>query len=353
MAKTPEFDLRKARKNYLINGDMRISQRQVTFTGIANGAYSLDRYVYYKVGAMVHTITQGTDVPTLTQAGYLFQNCLRLNLTTPDTAIAATDVCAITQKIEGYNFTALAQKPFTLSFWVKATLPGTYCVAFQNSANDRSYVAEYTINAASTWEYKTITVAASPSAGTWNYSTGIGLEVNWTLAAGSNFQQTAGSWQTNAGAKYATANQINGVNTGATDFRITGVMLNEGVEALPFSLFAGDIEGEFAACQRYFEKSYPEGFYATATSVNGYCAVTVPAGTVRATFPFKVKKRTTPSYTPYSVVLGTINNVSKDVSGNIAITGVQGVDAWGGGVEFVQTAGDLRAYWHFYAEAEL
>ncbi|HBI01814.1 MAG TPA: hypothetical protein DDY18_09360 [Flavobacterium sp.] len=88
-------------KNYLINGDMVIAQRGTTFNSIVNTQYAMDRYQYSKVGAMVHNLTQDTDVPTLAQAGYLFKYSLRLNLTTPDTSIAAGDITTIRQYVEG------------------------------------------------------------------------------------------------------------------------------------------------------------------------------------------------------------------------------------------------------------
>jgi hypothetical protein len=238
-------------QNLIINGDMTIAQRGQSFAAIGNLAYGVDRWANQKTGAMVHTVTQDTDVPTFAQAGCLYQNSLRYNLTTPDTSIAAGDYAGPYQIIEGYNFAKIAQKEFTLSFWVKATTIGTYCVGFRSAGQDRSYVAEYTINLADTWEKKTITVAASPSAGTWNYTNGNGLIVSWALAGGSTFQTTPGAWQT--GNYIATVNQVNGVNTGSTDFRITGVMLNEGSYAAPFRLFANDYAEEFQQCQRYYE----------------------------------------------------------------------------------------------------
>src|SRR5690606_38063876 len=129
------------------------------------------------------------------------------------------------------------------------------CIAARNGAQDMSYVKEYTINSADTWEQKTITFEASPAAGTWNYSNGTGIHITWALAIGATFQTTAGSWQ--AGNFLATANQVNGVNTGATDFRLTGICLYEGTLDTPkFSMFGGDFIGEIAACQRYYEKTY-------------------------------------------------------------------------------------------------
>jgi hypothetical protein len=232
---------------------MQIAQRGTSFAAAADGTYSVDRFQYFKSIGAVHTVSQDTDAPTQAQSKSLFNKSLRLNLTTPDTSIAAGEYVGIVQAIEGYNYVQFAQKAFTLSFWVKATLTGTYCVAFKNNGNDRTYVAEYTVNATNTWEQKFVTVLAPPSAGTWDYTNGAGLKVIWVIAAGSTFQTSAGSW--NTGSFFCTSNQVNGVNTGATDFKITGVMVNEGVVAAPFSLFGNTVEGEIVACQRYYEKS--------------------------------------------------------------------------------------------------
>lgn len=255
MARTPNIDLREDyQRNYLINGAMEFSQRGTSFSSISDGTYSLDRFRYTKVGAAVHTVTQDTDVPTLAQAGFQFNNSMRLNLTTPDASVAAGDFVKINQFIEGYNWAQLAGKTFTFSFWVKATLPGTYCVAFVNDGGDRSYVAEYNVDAAGVWEKKSVTVSPSPETGTWNYVNGRGLEVIWTLASGSTFQTTAGAWQ--SGLFYSTANQVNGVDTGASDFRIAGAMITEGSEALPFRRAGRNITEELMLCQRYYTKTF-------------------------------------------------------------------------------------------------
>lgn len=215
------FTISDKLQNVIINGDMRISQRGNSFPSAANNSYYLDRWRYQKTGAMVHTISVDTDVPTLAQAGQLFTASQRLLLTTPDDSIAATDSLRIEQTIEGYHFQKIAQKQFTVSFWVKATLPGTYSIQLRNTDASLSMVKQYTITNSSTWEYKTIVCAATPSAGTWNYDVGAG--------------------------------QVNGTQTGAIDFRFTGLMINEGATAAPFSLFAKNWAGEYAACQRYYE----------------------------------------------------------------------------------------------------
>lgn len=354
MSLTPRLD--KLQKNYIINSDMRIAQRGTSFAAIAHLAYGLDRWKYEKSGAMVHTESQDTDVPTVVQADYLFQNSLRLNLTTPDTAIAAGDFCFIQQYVEGYNWVNLAQKPFTVSFWVKATLPGIYCVAFSNFGADRSYVAEYTISSSNTWEKKTVTVSASPSAGSWNYSTGIGLRVIWTLAAGTDFQTSANMW--NTGNLLATANQVNGVSTGATDFRITGVQLNEGYEALPFRLFGGDREREIQACQRYYEKSYNIDVNPGTVILQGARGTDV-SGQAALQGSYITRKRTSPTHTFWNPDTGTQGEVR--YRNTLGAGGAGAVNAVPTQLSVGETAyvadgasqDNFFALWHFTADAEL
>lgn len=283
--------IRNNAQNLLINGNFDIWQRGTSFVAAVNNTYSADRFVYNKSGAMVHTLTRDTDVPTIAESGILSNYSLRFNLTTPDTSIGVGDSCRLQQCIEGYNWAQIAGKAFTLSFWVKATLPGIYCVNFRNAGtSDRTYVAEYTINAANTWEKKTITVSASPSSGTWDYTTGIGLRVEWVLAAGSDAYTTADAWQT--GNFRCTSNQINGVNTGATNFRLAQVQVNAGEAAGKFSLAGGTFGAELLLCQRYFEQitgdslSTPLGYGWQAS-----------ASVVEAMFNYAVPKRATPTLT--------------------------------------------------------
>ena len=66
----------------------------------------------------------------------------------------------------------------TLSFYVRANITGTYCIALINDGtNNRQFVTEYTINSANTWERKTITIPGD-TGGTWNSN---GLRIAWSL----------------------------------------------------------------------------------------------------------------------------------------------------------------------------
>jgi hypothetical protein len=196
---------------------------------------------------MVCTVSQSTDVPNNT-----FQSSYKVDVTTVDSSIAADDRASIQQNIEGYNVRDLIGTTFAFSFWVKSPKTGTHCVTFRNSGLDRSFVKEYTVISANSWEYKTLTISGGLiTAGTWNWTNGTGLNVMFALAAGTTFQTTADAWQT--GNFLATANQVNVMDNTANDFFITGVQLEPGTVATPFErrIFGQ----ELALCQRYYYAS--------------------------------------------------------------------------------------------------
>jgi hypothetical protein len=346
---TPDAMVAVQRKNAIINGDFNVWQRGTSFAAVANGTYTADRWVYSKAGAMVHTASRSTDVPSVIQAERLFNYSLLVDCTTVDSAIAASDLCTVSQRVEGFNWLPLAQRAVTLSFWVKATKVGTYCVSLRNSAADRAYVSEYTVSTADTWEYKHTTFPASPSAGTWDYTNGIGVQVTWTLAAGSDFQGAVGSW--NSANDFATSNQINACDNTANNFRLTGVQLEAGPEATGFEYTY--FPAALALCERYFEKSYD---YATApgtdTTAGAQSIWHISASSAeKLKDHYKTRKRATPTVVLYSKTgaPGNVQNAS-DVADVAASAGLIGET--GHGATFL--AADQKVYrWHWTSSAEL
>jgi hypothetical protein len=218
--------------NPIRNAGLNSWSRGTSFTTAASNSETADKWIYSKSGVGVHTVARDTSVPTVGANSPLQNYSLLVDCTTVDASIGATDLYGVYNLILGYDYLPFAQKAFNLSFWVKATKTGTYCVAFVNSGTDRSYVAEYTVSVADTWEYKTVTVTASPSAGTWDYTTGNGLQVFWALAGGSTYQTTAGTWAT--GAFYCSANQVNAVDSTSNNFYISQPRISLGSNPLPF-----------------------------------------------------------------------------------------------------------------------
>ena len=242
-----------AGRNRIINGDMRIDQRNAgaSYTQV-NGAYSLDRWAgnSYDGGAATNkfSVQQSTTAP----AG--FSNSL-LVTSLAATADSGNDIYNIEQKIEGFNsadfaFGTASAKTITLSFWVRSSLTGTFGGAIKNSARDRAYPFAYTISSANTFEYKTITIAGDTS-GTWVGATnGTGLWLSFGLGVSSNRSNTAGAWA--GGDLFSSTGATRVIGTSGATWQVTGVQLEEGSVATPFE--HRQYGQELALCQRYYNK---------------------------------------------------------------------------------------------------
>jgi hypothetical protein len=233
-------------RNRIINGDMRIDQRNNGSSVTTNEALPVDRWKQQMSGGGVFTSNRSTVAPT----GFI--NSLLATVSTADASIAAADFYNFNQRIEGFNVdnlgfgTANAQT-VTLSFWVRSSATGTFAGCLSNSAANRSYTFTYSISTANTWEYKTVTIPGDTS-GTWLINSGIGIRVVFDLGGGSDSQGTANAWQ--SGFKSATAAAVKLISTLNATWQITGVQLEPGTVATPFE--RRPIGTELALCQRYF-----------------------------------------------------------------------------------------------------
>jgi len=237
-------------KNKIINGDMRIDQRNAgASASTGSGTYSpyfLDRWQLAGSGGGVFSVQQSTVAPTG------FTNSSLITVTTADSSIAAGDYYQFRQTIEGFNFSdlgfgAAGARSVTLSFWVRSSLTGTFGGSLRNYAADRSYVFTYTVNAADTWEQKTVTIAGDTT-GTWATNNTGGAIVTFSLGVGSTFESTSGSW--GAGSFVATSGSVDLVATNGATFYITGVQVESGSTVTPFE--RRSYGQELALCQRYF-----------------------------------------------------------------------------------------------------
>jgi hypothetical protein len=278
-------------RNRIINGDMRIDQRNagasVTIPS-ASITYFLDRWWAYEDTDGTMTVQQSTTAP----AG--FTNSLLCTTTSADASLGSTQRVVVVQSIEGFNVadlgwgTASAQT-VTLSFWVRSSLTGTFGGAIKNGASNRSYPFAYTISAANTWEQKTVTIAGDTT-GTWLTNNGTGMQLNFGLGVGSAYSGTAGAW---AGADYNSATGATSVvGTNGATFYITGVQLEKGSTATSFDY--RPYGTELALCQRYYQTG--------KTGALGYTSINTGSG---AAYPMPVVMRATPTYTPVTFTNGT------------------------------------------------
>jgi hypothetical protein len=236
-------------RNRIINGAMVIDQRNngasVSLTG-GTTQYTLDRWNAIRVNTGAVSVQRSTTAPPN------FINSLQVTVGT-GVATGASDYTTIGQRLEGLNVAdfgwgTVNAQPVTLSFWVRSSLTGNFGISIQNPSS-YSFIGSYTINAANTWEYKTISIPA-PTISTFPTDNSTSFFLNWDLGVGSAFSGVAGSW---------TASNIFGLTggvklsatTGAT-FNITGVQLEEGTAASPFEnrLYGTELN----LCQRYFQR---------------------------------------------------------------------------------------------------
>jgi hypothetical protein len=260
-------------RNRIINGDMRIDQRNAGASVTVNSvtkAYCVDRFCGTGIGsAGVFTLQQTSTAPSI------FVNSLKATVTTADASLAATDLYRVMHLVEGFNSadlgwgTANAQT-VTFSFWVYSNLTGTFGGSFINSAANRSYPFSYTISVANTWEQKAVTIAGDTS-GTWLTTNGIGVSINFGLGVGSTYSGTANAW---AGSEYYSATgATNVMATLSNTFYITGVQLEVGTVATPFERQL--YNAQLAQCQRYYWRFYPGAARRFGSAFNNSTTVAV------------------------------------------------------------------------------
>jgi len=279
-------------RNRIINGDMRIDQRNAgSSVTPADSQYTLDRYIYYATQGSKFTVEQKEGLDT-TASNYEanstpdgFKNSLKLTATAY--ALQPGDYFLINQRIEGlnvldFNFGTSSAKTLTLSFYVKSTgltYPVTLGGAISNGAFDRSYPFEYQVQSSNTWERITITITGDTS-GTWLKTNGTGLIITFSLGVGSSKQGTANTWGSQA---FSTSNEEPIVETNGATLYITGVQLEEGTVATPFEHRPYGME--LGLAKRYFEKS--EKSYRVDRALSS-------SSTYGISFFYEVEKRATP-----------------------------------------------------------
>jgi hypothetical protein len=245
-----------------VNGSMEASQEngttEVTLV-IDTPKYVVDMVNGLYVHGAATAVIKGQQVtpPGAPSFGAAFQSAVQLKSSTALASPAATDFVWFQHKIEGYRFArcafgGAAAQSVTIGFWIYATIAGTFTVALQNSARNRSYVTTVTVNSATTWEFKVVTIPGDQS-GTWLTTNGIGAIVIIGGYTGSTYQTAAGAWT--AGLFVGAAGNTNFFASNNNVICVTGLVVLPGIE-LPSSARSPLIMRPFAQeeweCQRYF-----------------------------------------------------------------------------------------------------
>ena len=281
-------------RNRIINGDMRIDQRNsgASLTPTTDGQYTLDRFQVYISQSSKFSVQQNAGSVTPPAGFNYYAGITSLSSYT----VGTNDYFCFVQNIEGYNIGDFAwgtanAKAITISFWVRSSLTGTFGGSIRNGAANYSYPFTYTISSANTWEQKTVNITA-PTSGTWTSTNTSGLQLILGLGVGTANSGTAGAWTGSSVLSVTSSTSIVGTN-GAT-FYITGVQLEVGSTATPFERrMYGQ---ELALCQRYL--------YHWDSSSNVYARVQTgvifAANSVQVQINLPVVMRSAPTLESYS-----------------------------------------------------
>tara|TARA_Y100000310_G_C20563974_1_gene754521 strand:- start:212 stop:1228 length:1017 start_codon:yes stop_codon:yes gene_type:complete len=280
----------------IINGEMQVAQRNTSTVAVADGSNegyaTLDRWNLQFGNSAGGGMTTGQD----TEAPAGFGTSYKLDVTATDT-ISGNELVYAYQCIEaqnmrncGWEYTSTSSD-ITLSFWVRSSKTGIYCVFFSDADAGYMYTAEYTVSDADTWEKKTITVPGHASL-VFNNDTGLGLQVGFVFGNASGRYGTAGAWLT--GTHYGTSNQVNFLDSISNVMYLTGVQLELGSNATPFE--HRSYGEELALCSRYYQNSFNVGNVpgTSTSSTDAIHLISWGDGNCSG-FPFQVPMRAAPS----------------------------------------------------------
>jgi hypothetical protein len=263
--------LQAAGKNKIINGDFYINQRNFT-SNTTDNTYNFDRWVQENSGGTV-TVTPQTFTPgTAPVAGYEGKNFVRVVTASQS---AAGHYALYEQRIEDVR--TFAGQTVTVSFWAKAAsgtpnIGVTFNQSFGGGGSptvNTSAAAVQTIT--TSWARYSFNVAIPSISGKT-----IGTVVNNMLTL--VIVVSTG----------ATLVALNYANTGIQNntFDIWGVQVEAGTTATTFTTATGTIQGELAACQRYYYR---------ATGGNSGQAIAGSTTAFEGIIPLKVSMRVTPT----------------------------------------------------------
>jgi hypothetical protein len=326
--------------NRIINGGMGIDQvnegaSYALGTGSAN-TYSLDQWI----GICQSGTATGLTMQRVADAPPGFAWSLKVTVGTGAGSVASGDMLQIFQKIEAgnmddLNYGSVNALPVSLSFWVKASVAGNYAVTLGNSSGTtQQLVHQFAIATAGVWQSVMVPNIAGPQTGTWGAGINAGLNVAFTIAAGSGDQTSAlDSWQ-NAFLIAGTSQTNSILTTSGATFQITGVMLNPGPFCLPFE--KRPVQQELALCQRYYEKTFNTGIAAAQNAGLGNGDVFILSNNTAAgvnfyQWQFATRKRTAPTIVTYNPAAANANWRDSTASADKAVASL-GSTEWGAGI---------------------
>ena len=296
-------------RNLCINGaDMMVAQRGTSTTNLQNtgGVYTIDRFAHRRGGTWNNAYWKDEQVNSGTG---LFKKALKKTTTTAEgSAPGSGRYVMIGHYLEAQDTIAAfgdgtaEAKPFTVSFYVKASIATTYCLHLATShlSTQKAHMKPFTVNSANTWERKTCTFPAlTNSIGTVSAGAsdnGTGYRFHWVLDAPTG-SSPANTWYTHTSVPnsftFPSGQSPTGyANTLNATFELGGVQIESGTVAT--DLEHRSFGDELRRCQRYFH------IIKTGSGEDRYIGQLQVYGSDRCHgkyFHFPVTMRTTPTTT--------------------------------------------------------
>lgn len=264
-----------AGKNKIINGDFYINQRVFVST-TTNATYGFDRWRFVNTEATCTYSAQTFTLGTAPVAGYEGKNFAQL--VTSGQSAAGT-ISLIQQRIESVR--TFAGQTVTVSLWAKAGT-GTPSIAVyltQNFGTGGS--PSSSVNAVTTKQ------AITTSWARYSFTFTVASIAGKTLGSDGN-DHISVNLVTSAGSVYATETDSLGIQSATIGF--WGVQIEAGSTATAFQTATGTIQGELAACQRYYYRSIAGALYQVLGSGYGGSSTNTYIGT-----PLPVQMRVAPT----------------------------------------------------------
>jgi hypothetical protein len=270
-----------AGKNKIINGDFFVNQRNFSTTSTSN-TYGFDRWFIGFSGGTVTYSAQTFTLGSAPVAGYEGTNFARVVTASQS---AAGDFAYLQQRME--NVKTFAGQTVTVSFWAKAAT-GTPSVGvvleqqFGTGGSSTVVTSGGTTAITTSWARYSKTISV-PSLSGKTIGTG-------TVALNLGLMTSVGTTISAAG--YPAV----GIQNATIDF--WGIQLEAGNVATPFTTATGTIQGELAACQRYYYRTSPTASGSPVTTNGGIITTTI----AQVYVPLPVTMRANPSAMEYSAI---------------------------------------------------
>lgn len=246
------------RRNLFQNGAMQIWQRGIDFNSAGSGNYTADRWAVIASGLDGNAnIDRSTDVPSGQGFGYSW----KLSMSASEASLDAADHVGIRMYLEGQDLQQIEKgtsnaKKMTVSFWCKSSVASpNYTLDIKDFDNTRVYDVAFSIDAANTWEYKTLTIDGDTT-GTLDNDNAKSLQFLWFFDAGSNY--TGGTFSEHTWATQTNNTRVKGttgwLESSNPEFYITGCQLEVGDTATPFE--HRSYGEELKLCERYYQRHF-------------------------------------------------------------------------------------------------